>query len=322
MVGRGTLVIAAVASIVIGSSTARAACTLPNTITNGQTADASQVMANFNALQGCATALAPAGSVNSVQFNADGTHFGATGPLTDGQLVIGSTGSAPQAATLTAGSGIAVTNSGGAITITAIGNGGVLPTIRGSAIQAASSGSSLAITWPAGSAAGDLAIIFVGGNWAMSATPTNWSLVDQKSGSNWNGAVIAKILTASDITAGSVTVTMGGSGDWVASKITFQGNTTGIGGLTSSQNSSGVTKRSIAAPTTVGGALYILFGSGRTSSAVTISEGTLLQSMNDGVAGSGALYQSTSHPFFGSANINFAAAPSGDYEAIVAVTGP
>jgi len=41
------------------------------------------------------------------------------GPLTDGQLIIGSTGNPPQAATLTAGDGIGITNGAGSITISA-----------------------------------------------------------------------------------------------------------------------------------------------------------------------------------------------------------
>lgn len=44
------------------------------------------------------------------------------GPLTNGQLVIGSSGVSPVAATLTAGAGISVTNAAGAITIAASGN--------------------------------------------------------------------------------------------------------------------------------------------------------------------------------------------------------
>lgn len=40
-----------------------------------------------------------------------------TGPLTNGQLIVGSTGSTPVAATLTAGTGITVTNGAGTITI-------------------------------------------------------------------------------------------------------------------------------------------------------------------------------------------------------------
>lgn len=44
----------------------------------------------------------------------------ATASLTDGQLLIGSTGATPVLATLTAGSGIAVTNGAGSITISAV----------------------------------------------------------------------------------------------------------------------------------------------------------------------------------------------------------
>ena len=45
------------------------------------------------------------------------------GPLTNGQLVIGSTGNAPQASTLTAGAGIAITNAAGSVTISSTGSG-------------------------------------------------------------------------------------------------------------------------------------------------------------------------------------------------------
>lgn len=102
---------------------AQAACTLPHQLTNGQTADATQVMANFNALVTCLNSLNPAGSTNAVQYNAGSGSFGGAGPLTDGQLLIGSSGAAPQAQTLTAGSGIQITNGAGAITIAATGGG-------------------------------------------------------------------------------------------------------------------------------------------------------------------------------------------------------
>lgn len=95
---------------------AEAACTVPNTLTNGQTADASQVMANFNSVLGCVN-TAPAGSTNALQYNAGSGAFGGLGPLTNGQIAIGSTGNAPQAAQLTAGSGITITNGPGNITI-------------------------------------------------------------------------------------------------------------------------------------------------------------------------------------------------------------
>jgi hypothetical protein len=77
-------------------------------------------MANFNALATCLS-NAPAGSTNAVQFNAGGGSFGGVGPLSNGQIVVGSTGNAPQAANLTAGSGIAITNGAGSVSISATG---------------------------------------------------------------------------------------------------------------------------------------------------------------------------------------------------------
>lgn len=78
---------------------ARSECALPHVLTNGQPADANSVMANFNELVGCI------GDPIS--------------PSIDGQIVIGSSGSAPQVGTLTAGSGIVVENGPGSIKISA-----------------------------------------------------------------------------------------------------------------------------------------------------------------------------------------------------------
>lgn len=100
------------------------ACVLPNQLTNSQLADASQVMANFNAVAKCLNNISPAGSANAVQYNAGGGTLGGIGPLTNGQVVIGSTASAPQAQALTAGSGIQISNAAGAITIAVTGAGG------------------------------------------------------------------------------------------------------------------------------------------------------------------------------------------------------
>lgn len=110
--------------IAIGLESADAACTLPFQLTNGQSADATQVMANFNALVACLNNGVPGGSTNAIQYNAGSGTLGGVGPLTDGQLVIGTTGGAPQAQTLTAGPGITVTNGPGAITIGTAGLNG------------------------------------------------------------------------------------------------------------------------------------------------------------------------------------------------------
>lgn len=58
-----------------------------------------------------------------VTGGASSSTLSSIGPLTNGQLVIGSTGVASVAATLTAGSGVSVTNGAGSITIGSIGGG-------------------------------------------------------------------------------------------------------------------------------------------------------------------------------------------------------
>lgn len=98
------------------SAGARAQCALPYTITNGQPPDATKVMANFNALVSC---LSVGGSSNAVQYNGGSGALAGAGPLTNGQLLIGSTGNPPQPQTLTAGAGITITNGTGNIKVEA-----------------------------------------------------------------------------------------------------------------------------------------------------------------------------------------------------------
>ena len=55
--------------------------------------------------------------------------YATLGPLTNGQLIIGSTGLAPALATLTQGSGVTITNGAGTITISATGSGGTVTSL-------------------------------------------------------------------------------------------------------------------------------------------------------------------------------------------------
>lgn len=64
------------------------------------------------------------GNANRIIVNGSGGALEEASALTNGQLLIGSTGAAPVAATLTAGAGISVTNGVGSITITNTGSGG------------------------------------------------------------------------------------------------------------------------------------------------------------------------------------------------------
>jgi hypothetical protein len=101
------------------------------------------------------------------------------GPLTNGQLIIGSTGTNPSAATLTAGTGVTITNAAGTVTINASGGGVTWTDVTGtSQAMAVSNGyiadnaSLVTLTLPTTAAIGDTVII-VGkgaGGWKVTYT--------------------------------------------------------------------------------------------------------------------------------------------------------
>ena len=63
-------------------------------------------------------------TAHTIPIAEGSSDFNFIGPLTNGQLPIGSTGADPVAATLTAGTNITITNTAGSITISASGPGG------------------------------------------------------------------------------------------------------------------------------------------------------------------------------------------------------
>ncbi len=77
------------------------------------------------------TALAPALSAVLVSSAASTGVPTWVGPLTNGQLIVGSTGAIPVAATLTAGTGVSITNAAGSITVNASGGGMTWTTTAG-----------------------------------------------------------------------------------------------------------------------------------------------------------------------------------------------
>ncbi|MBA3676735.1 MAG: hypothetical protein H0W74_04950 [Sphingosinicella sp.] len=60
------------------SSPARAACPVPNTLTNGQVADATQVMGNFNALGNCSVSTTGSPANGSIAVFSGGTTIGSS----------------------------------------------------------------------------------------------------------------------------------------------------------------------------------------------------------------------------------------------------
>lgn len=86
-----------------------ASCSMPYSLQNGQLADATQVMLNFNALTNCIGQMVSGPKYSIPVSNGTGSLF-AIGPLDAGQILVGATGAAPQAGYLNAGPGVSVSS--------------------------------------------------------------------------------------------------------------------------------------------------------------------------------------------------------------------
>jgi hypothetical protein len=203
------------------------------------------------------------------------------------------------------------------------GGGGGTPVIRGSGLQA-SSASSYTVTWPTGTLAGDLALIFVGHAWSINK-PAGWVLVDSNIPvTNYNGATFSRVLTSADIAAGSVTVTVSNTFDGVVGIVTFVGATGGIRppvtSIANSSGSSSVTVNSDGSPLTADMAVY--FGGNRGASTATVSLGSMLQQANDLAFASGCIYAGSPASAGGVSPVfSYSTAGTANYQIIVVVKG-
>ncbi len=161
--------------------------------------------------------------------------------------------------------------------------------IRGSGIQS-SSASSYTVTWPAGTAAGDLALLFTAHGWPVN-NPSGWTLEDQSTGSNINGSVSSRVLDATDISNGSVTVTFVNSFNGSLGILTFVGSMGGVRECVADRSASG--SASVLATATSGNVLAgdtaIYWGANRGVSTDTVNRGSLQQTVSATDA-SGAVY--------------------------------
>jgi hypothetical protein len=169
-------------------------------------------------------------------------------------------------------------------------------TIRGSGIQVADA-SSYVVSWPAGTVSGDLALVSCSQAFGCNNTPSGWTQI-YYSGIpiDTAGAIYSKVLNSTDISAGSVTITAGGTYYGQVSIVTFVGAPTvreadGDGPPGSSGTSSTISTTSAVRY----GDLALYFGSGRADSAnptCTVNVGAQIQAATD-LSWCGCVYTQT-----------------------------
>lgn len=141
------------------------------------TISSSQVLTLVNALPvGSGGTGVASPTAHSLPVAEGSSAFTFVGPLTNGQLLIGSTGADPVAATLTAGTGMTISNTAGAITLNATGGGVTWTTVASSTQQAAvdngyiiNNGSLVTVTLPTTAAIGQSVSIngFSASGWSL-----------------------------------------------------------------------------------------------------------------------------------------------------------
>jgi hypothetical protein len=198
------------------------------------------------------------------------------------------------------------------------------PTVRASAIQYVNNAASQGIAFPSGTAVGDRAVLFAAHGFAISATPTGWAQLDLASGSNFNGAVYTKLIDSADLTAGSVTVSFGGTYYGELALAVMAGGTAGVRETKTVRSSTGASPNSLTTVSSAAAtdtALY--FGSIRTTnSTTTVNRGTSLQSRAADTEASAALYsEDLSSSGTVTAQFSHSPASNGYYEAIVILKG-
>lgn len=195
-----------------------------------------------------------------------------------------------------------------------------VPTVRGHAIQAATA-TSITITLPAGSAVGDVAILCASGVWAVSR-PTGWTAIDNQSGTNYNGAGFAKVLDSADISTGSVTVSLAGSGDATAALLVFVGSTVkSVRPIVGTRSGSGSTSVDVSALQARADDYFAVYISNRASSTNTFSSGSTLHT-SSATSSSGALVGAMTGSKVGATGTaSLSAAGTGYYVLPIAVEG-
>lgn len=162
------------------------------------------------------------------------------------------------------------------------GGGGSTPTLRTVPAPNIVTTATTTVAWPVGTIAGDAVFIFISHAFSTNI-PAGWTVyTNDIVNANLRGTLIGKIMTAADITAGSVVITFGGAFNGIAQPVTVQGTTLSkITDVDYFQNSATVAAVPIRGFRPASGNLILGFAANRNTSTNTLGANwTTLKTQN------------------------------------------
>lgn len=193
-----------------------------------------------------------------------------------------------------------------------------MASLRATRIVYVNNANSGTIALPAGSATGDTCYLFAESGYAVS-TPAGWTAVDIAGGTNVNGAVFKRTLTADDITTGSVTVSFTGAYYGIIAAATFIGAAVQRT-IVSSRNSFNGSSRVLTTDASpIVGDYVLYFGAGRFNGIVTSSSGSVLETASNPNASAVLAGEVLASAGAVTNTFSFSAFTSGDYDVILVI---
>lgn len=192
------------------------------------------------------------------------------------------------------------------------------PAVRSSALALLNT-STMTLTLPTGTIAGDRVVLFIEHAYYPS-DPSGWTVhYNGTGGSFCIGGVWSKVMSSGDITTGSVSVSFGGSYNGVICLVTFVGPTFGVRETVTRVNAGNGDATLSSAVLDSDTAVY--FCSGRGNSTNTVARGTQLQTAS-GSEASGSVYSedlAASGTY--TAGFTHSVAGSGQFDAAIILKG-
>jgi hypothetical protein len=149
------------------------------------------------------------------------------------------------------------------------------------------SNTGVTINFPAGTIAGDLAVVFVAAAFSGWSSPSGWNVLNTSAGLVWNRRILSKVLTATDISTGSVTVNWGGNYYFSAGIVTFVGNPGAIRETDASDGTNIYGSFSLTTSSAVAATDGLIYwvarrtDGGNAAPPITLTQGSQLQYSND-----------------------------------------